>query len=61
MTFEVLSHHLDAFLALKQARAKSNPHFSNDHRRRLRYDEGLLRSFLSRWQQHGCTQPMAPR
>jgi integrase/recombinase XerD len=58
MTIEVLSRHLDAFLALKQARAKCNPHFSGDHRRRLRYDEGLLRSFLSRWQQHGCPWPI---
>lgn len=58
MTFEVLSRHLDEFLAFKQARAKSNPHFSDDHRRRLRYDEGLLRSFLSCWQQRGCPWPI---
>jgi integrase len=58
MMFEDLSRHLDAFLAMKQARAKSNPHFNGEHRRRLRYDEGLLRSFLSRWQQHGCPWPI---
>jgi hypothetical protein len=58
MMFKDLSRHLDAFLALKQVRAKSNPHFSSDHRRRLRYDEGLLRSFLCRWQQHGCPWPI---
>jgi integrase len=58
MTFKDLSRHLDAFLALKQARAKSNPHFNGEHRRRLRYDEGLLRSFLSRWQQYGCPWPI---
>lgn len=45
MTFEALSCHLDAFLALKLARARSNPHFGGDQRRRLRYEEGLLHSF----------------
>ena len=58
MMFDVLSIHLDAFLALKLARAKSSPHFSGDHRRSLRYDEGLLRSFLTCWQQHGCPWPI---
>jgi integrase/recombinase XerD len=58
MTLEGLSRNLDAFLALKQARAKSSPHFSGDHRRRLRYDEGLLRSFLICWQEHGCPWPI---
>jgi integrase/recombinase XerD len=58
MTFEALSQHLDAFLALKAARARRNPYFEGDQRRRLRYEEGLLRSFLSRWQQHGCPWPI---
>ncbi len=58
MTFEALSCHLDAFLALKLARAKSNPHFGGDQRRRLRYEEGLLRSFLTHWRQHGCPWPI---
>jgi integrase/recombinase XerD len=58
MTFEALSQHLDAFLALKAARARRSPYFEGDQRRRLRYEEGLLRSFLSRWQQHGCPWPI---
>ena len=58
MTFEALSQHLDAFLALKAARARRNPYFEGDQRRRLRYEEGLLRSFISRWQQHGCPWPI---
>jgi hypothetical protein len=45
MTFEALSQHLDAFLALKSARARRSPHFEGEQRRRLRYEEGLLRSF----------------
>ena len=58
MTFEALSKHLDAFLALKSARARRSPHFEGDQRRRLRYEEGLLRSFLARWQQHGGPWPI---
>ena len=58
MTFEALSCHLDAFLALKLARARSNPHFGGDQRRHLRYEEGLLRSFLTHWQQSGCSWPI---
>jgi integrase/recombinase XerD len=58
MTFEALSEHLDAFLALKSARARRSPYFEGDQRRRLRYEEGLLRSFLARWQQHGCPWPI---
>jgi len=58
MTFEVLSHHLEAFLALKRARARRSPYFEGDQRRRLRYDEALLRSFLERWRQHGCPWPI---
>jgi len=58
MTFEALWQHLDAFLALKAARARRNPYFQGDQRRRLRYEEGLLRSFLSCWQQHGCPWPI---
>jgi integrase len=58
MTFEALSCHLDAFLALKLARARSNPHFGGDQRRRLRYEERLLRNFLTHWQQHGCPWPI---
>jgi integrase len=58
MTFEALSQHLNAFLALKSARARRSPHFDGEQRRRLRYDEGLLRNFLARWQQHGCPWPI---
>ena len=58
MTFEALSQHLEAFLALKRARAKRSPYFEGDQRRRLRYEEALLRSFLERWRQHGCPWPI---
>ena len=58
MTFEALSQHLDAFLALKSARARRNPDFDGEQRRRQRYEEGLLRNFLSRWRQHGCPWPI---
>ena len=58
MTLEALSHHLETFLALKQTRAKSNPHFNSDHRGRLRYEEGMLRGFVAYWQQHGCPWPI---
>ena len=58
MTFETLSHHLGAFLALKLARANRSPHFEGEQRRRLRYEEGLLRSFLERWRQRGCPWPI---
>jgi len=58
MTFEALSQHLNAFLALKSARAKRNPDYGGEQRRRLRFEEGLLRSFLSRWQQYGCPWPI---
>jgi len=58
MTFEALSQHVDAFLALKSARVRRSPYFEGDQRRRLRYEEGLLRSFLARWQQHGCPWPI---
>jgi integrase/recombinase XerD len=58
MTFEALSQHLEAFLALKSARARRSPYFEGDQRRRLRYEEGLLRSFLARWRQHGCPWPI---
>jgi integrase/recombinase XerD len=54
MTFEALSQHLEAFLAMKRARARRSPYFEGDQRRRLRYEEALLRSFLERWRQHGC-------
>jgi hypothetical protein len=54
MTFEALFYHLDSFLALKLARARSNPYSDGEQRRRLRYEEGLLRSFLTHWQQYGC-------
>lgn len=58
MTFEALSQHLDAFLALKSASARRSPYFEGEQRRRLRYEEGLLRSFLANWQQHGCRWPI---
>ena len=58
MTFEALSQHLDAFLALKSASARRSPYFEGEQRRRLRYEEGLLRSFLAHWQQHGCPWPI---
>jgi len=58
MTFEAVSQHLDAFLALKAARARRNPYFEGDQRRRLRYEEGLLRSFFARWQQYDCPWPI---
>jgi integrase len=58
MTFEALSQHLDVFLALKLARARRSPYFEGEQRRRLRYEEGLLRSFLARWQQRGCPWPV---
>jgi hypothetical protein len=58
MTFEALSQHLEAFLALKRARARRSPYFEGDQRRRLRYEEALLRSFLERWRQHGCPWPI---
>jgi hypothetical protein len=32
MTFEALFQHLDAFLALKAARARRNPYFEGDQR-----------------------------
>jgi integrase/recombinase XerD len=58
MNFEALSQHLEAFLALKRARARRNPYFEGDQRRRLRYEEALLRSFLERWQLHRCPWPI---
>ena len=58
MTFEALSQHLDAFLALKLARAKRSPDYGGERRRRLRFEEGLLRSFLLRWQQYGTPWPI---
>ena len=58
MTFEALSQHLEAFLALKRTRARRSPYFEGDQRRRLRYEEALLRSFLERWRQHGCPWPI---
>jgi len=53
-----LSIHLENFLALKQARAKANPHFGSDHRSRLRFEERLLRSFLAFWQERGYPWPI---
>ena len=58
MNFEALSQHLEAFLALKRARARRNPYFEGEQRRRLRYEEALLRSFLERWRLHGCPWPI---
>jgi integrase/recombinase XerD len=58
MTFAALSQHLDAFVALKLARARRSPHFEGEQRRRLRYEEGLLHSFLARWQRLGCPWPI---
>lgn len=58
MNFEALSQHLEAFLELKWARARRNPYFEGDQHRRPRYEEALLRSFLERWQQHGCPWPV---
>jgi len=58
MTFEALSQHLDAFLGLKRARARLSPYFEGDQRRRLRYEETLLRSFLERWRLQGCPWPI---
>ena len=58
MTFEALSQHLEAFLALKRARARRSRYFEGAQRRRLRYEEALLRSFLERWRQHGCPWPI---
>lgn len=58
MNFEALSQHLEAFLALKRARARRSPYFEADQRRRLRYEEALLRSFLERWRQHECPWPI---
>jgi integrase/recombinase XerD len=56
--FEALSQHLEAFLALRRARARRSPYFEGDQRRRLRYEEALLRSFLERWRLHGCPWPI---
>lgn len=58
MNFEAISQHLEAFLALRRARAKRDPYFEGDQRRRLRYEEALLRSFLERWRLHGCPWPI---
>lgn len=58
MNLDALSQHLEAFLALRQARARRNPYFEGDQRRRLRYEEALLRSFLERWRLHGCPWPI---
>lgn len=58
MNSEALSQHLEAFLALRSAQARRNPHFDGDQRRRLRYEQRLLHAFFAHWQQNGCPWPV---
>ena len=58
MTFSALSAHAEAFLALKRAVAKADPHGNSQDRRSLKHREKLLRSFVAYWRDQQCPWPI---
>ena len=47
-----LSAHAERFLALRRTVFRKNPRRGGQDQRRLRYDERLIRSFVTYWKQH---------
>src|SRR5438874_10633127 len=58
MTYLDLSAHAEEFLAMRRAIFRANPRRGGQDRRRLRYNEKLVRGFITYWQEQGCPWPI---
>ena len=58
MTYLELSAHAEEFMAMRRAIFRANPRRGGQDRRRLRYNEKLVRGFITYWQEQGCPWPI---